>query len=116
MSNKFLKWVMPVVTAGFFMVASAAFGQSTGRHAGAAHKKANDWKHQGDLQYQRQQTRQRAKRIRSEAKMNDHAKPPKAAQHRMRKVQRRQSPNRRKTRKEARQHGSVSRTPKKHRP
>lgn len=105
MSRKIFRCILSVVVAGFFMAASTTFAQSNGGgKSGNAHKKAENDYHQGDMLFQRQRMKESRKSVRSETRLYEHAKPPKAPKHKLAKTQRHQTPKLRRANKKAHHH------------
>lgn len=99
------KWLMPALLAGLFMTAPSVFAWEQGANQAVPSKKINGI-HREEVKSQHQRLKQSGKSIRAEALQSaDHAKPPKAGQHQVRKIQHSpalQSPNLQRARKQNR--------------
>ena len=107
--KKTFKWLLPALLAGLSVTAPSIFAWGQGANQASSAKKINA-AHRQELRAQHQRLKQSGKSIRAEAQSAEHAKPPKAGRHQVKKTQHNpslQSPNLQRARKQNRSRQKV---------
>ncbi len=108
--EKTFKWLLPALLAGLLVTVPSVFAWGQGANQAGPHKKISGV-HRQEMKSQRQRLKQSGKSIHAEAlQSTQHAKPPKAGRHEVRKAQRNpglKSPNLQRARKQNRSRQKV---------